>query len=75
MNQRKSLLIGILALALLATSVNAQQDPDRWTQEFLFVLDDAYTQAAGQWQVAAELGYLQNRRTSERRGGGRITTA
>jgi predicted porin len=74
MSQHKSLLVSILALVLLATSVNAQGDPDRWTQEFLFMMDDAYTQAAGQLQVGAELGYLQNRRTSERRGGARVTT-
>ena len=74
MSQRKSLTISILALVLLATGVNAQQDPDRWTQEFLFMLDDAYTQAAGQWQVSFEGGYLQNKRTSERRGGAPVTT-
>ena len=74
MSQHKSMLVSILALVLLTTSVNAQGDPDRWTQEFLFVLDDAYTQAAGQWQVSGEGGYLQNRRTSERRGGTRVTT-
>ncbi|MCP4454716.1 MAG: hypothetical protein GY809_24920, partial [Planctomycetes bacterium] len=74
MSQYKSLLVSILALVLLATGVNAQQDPDRWTQEFLFMLDDAYTQAAGQWQVAGEVGYLQNRRTSETFGASLVTT-
>ncbi len=74
MSQHKSLLVSILALVLLATSVSARQDPDRWTQEFLFMMDDAYTQAAGQWQVAAELGYLHNRRTAEYRGANLVTT-
>lgn len=74
MSQHKSLLWSILALVLLVTSANAQQDPDRWTQEFLFMLDDAYTQAQGQWQVSAELGYLQNRRTAEYRGPNLVTT-
>lgn len=74
MSQYKSLLVSILALVLLASSVNAQQDPDRWTQEFLFMMDDAYTQAAGQWQVGVDLGYLQNRRTAEYRGANLVTT-
>jgi hypothetical protein len=74
MSHHKSLLVSILVLVLLTTGVNAQQDPDRWTQEFLFMLDDAYTQAAGQWQVAGEVGYMQNRRTTETFGPSLVTT-
>jgi len=65
MSQYKSMLVSILALAVLATSVSAQEDSDRWTQEFLFMMDDAYLQAPGQWQVSLEGGYQQNRRTKE----------
>jgi hypothetical protein len=66
MSQFKSLTVGILALVLVVSiGVNAQEDPDRWTQEFLFMLDDAYLQAPGQLQTSLDAGYMQNRRTAE----------
>lgn len=74
MSQHKSVVVGILALVLLASSVNAQDDSDRWTQEFLFMMDDAYLQAAGQWQVSVDGSYMQNRRTAEYVGTNLSTT-
>ncbi len=74
MSHPKSLLVGLLVLTLLSVTVNAQQDEDRWTQEFLFMMDDAYVQAPGQWQVSLEAGYLQNRRTKEYLGSNLIVT-
>ena len=74
MSQHKRVIVGILALVLLASTVNAQTDPDRWTQEFLFMMDDAYLQAAGQWQVSVDGSYMQNRRTAEYVGANLSTT-
>ncbi|MCF7972700.1 MAG: transporter [Phycisphaerae bacterium] len=74
MSQYKSLVVSILALVLLTTSVNAQEDSDRWTQEFLFMLDDAYLQAPGQLQTSVDAGYMQNRRTAEYVGSNLSTT-
>ena len=61
-------------MVFMVSNVYAQGDSDRWTQEFLFMLDDAYIQAPGQWQVGIEAGYLQNRQTKEYVGSSLVTS-